>query len=409
VISRLKGTDDILPPDSERWRRLLRTFDDLAERYGYDLALMPAIEATELFARGVGAGTEVVEKQMYTFEDRGGRSITLRPEFTAGIVRAYVDGGFQGALKLATSGPAFRYERPQKGRRRQFIQVDVEYLGEAGAGADLEVIEFSYRLLEEVGIEGIGLRLNSIGDAADRVAYRQELQAYLRAREADLSEEARRRIDTNPLRVLDSKADRDVVAEAPVPVEHLGPETAAHFDQVRTGLDALGVPYDLDPRLVRGLDYYNRTVFEFVSTSFEAAQDSLGGGGRYDPLAELIGSSRPVPAVGVAMGCDRIVAAMGEAGAARLDLYVAVADTARHETALRWISELRRDGVRVDWDPNGGRSLKAQFKAANRLGAAAVAVVGDEWDAGDVTVKDLETSEERRMAAGEVVGWTSRH
>ena len=157
------------------------------------------------------------------------------------------------------------------------------------------------------------------------------------------------------------------------------------------------------------MDYYNRTVFEFVSTSFEAAQDSLGGGGRYDPLAELIGSTRAVPAVGVAMGCDRIVAAMGEAASARLDLYVAVADTARHETALRWVSELRRDGVRVDWDPNGGRSLKAQFKAANRLGAAAVAVVGDEWDAGEVTVKDLETSEERRIAVGEVTGWTSRH
>jgi histidyl-tRNA synthetase len=408
VIPRLKGTDDILPPDSERWRRLLRAFDDLAERYGYDLALMPALEATELFARGVGEGTEVVEKQMYTFEDRGGRSVTLRPEFTAGIVRAYVDGGFQGPLKLATSGPAFRYERPQKGRRRQFVQVDVEYLGEAGAGADLEVVEFSYRLLEEVGVEGIGLKLNSIGDAADRVAYREELQSFLRAREGDLSEDARRRIDSNPLRVLDSKADQDVVADAPVPVDHLGPETAAHFESVRTGLDALGIPYDLEPRLVRGLDYYNRTVFEFVSTSFEAAQDSLGGGGRYDPLAELIGSPRPVPAVGVAMGCDRIVAAMADAEKSRLDVYVAVADPARHETALRWVSDLRREGVRVDWDPNGGRSLKAQFKAANRLGAAAVAIVGDEWDQGEVTVKDLETSEERRMPAGEVAGWTSR-
>jgi len=409
VIPRLKGTDDILPPDSERWRRLLRTFDDLAERYGYDLALLPAIEATELFARGVGEGTEVVEKQMYTFEDRGGRSVTLRPEFTAGIVRAYVDGGFQGPLKLATSGPAFRYERPQKGRRRQFVQVDLEYLGEPGAGADLEVVEFSYRLLEAVGVEGIGLKINSIGDAADRVTYREELQSFLRGRESDLSEEARRRIDTNPLRVLDSKADQDVVADAPVPVDHLGDETREHFADVCAGLGALGIPYDLEPRLVRGLDYYNRTVFEFVSTSFEAAQDSLGGGGRYDPLAELIGSGRPVPAVGVAMGCDRIVAAMPDPGTSRLDLYVAVADVARHETALRWVAELRSAGLRVDWDPNGGRSLKAQFKAANRLGAGAVAVVGDEWDAGEVTVKDLGTSEERRIAAGEVIAWTNRH
>jgi histidyl-tRNA synthetase len=408
VISRLKGTDDILPPESERWRRLLRAFDELAERYGYDLALMPAIEATELFSRGVGEATEVVEKQMYTFEDRGGRSITLRPEFTAGIVRAYVDGGFQGSLKVATSGPAFRYERPQKGRRRQFVQVDLEYLGEAGAGADIEIIEASHRLLEEVGVPGIGLKLNSIGDAEDRIAYRGEIQAYLRARESDLSEEARRRIESNPLRVLDSKADREVVADAPVPIDHLGAEAAAHFAEVRAGLDALGIGYEIDPRLVRGLDYYNRTVFEFVSTGFEAAQDSLGGGGRYDPLAELIGSTRAVPAVGVAMGCDRIVDAMADGGRSRLDLFVVVADPARHETALAWVSELRAAGLRVDWESSGGRSVKAQFRSADRSGAAAVAIVGAEWDEGEVTVKDLTTSQERRIAVGEVSEWTSR-
>lgn len=408
MIPRLKGTDDILPPDSSRWRRLLRAFDDLAERYGYDLALMPAIEATELFSRGVGEGTEVVEKQMYTFEDQGGRSVTLRPEFTAGIVRAYIDGGFQGTLKLATSGPAFRYERPQKGRRRQFVQVDLEYLGEPGAGADIEIIEGSYRLLQDVGVEGIGLRLNSIGDAADRIAYRDEIQAYLRARESELSDDARRRIDTNPLRVLDSKADVEVVADAPVPIDHLGPEASEHFDRVRAGLDALGIEYLIDPRLVRGLDYYNRTVFEFFSTSFEAAQSSLGGGGRYDPLAELIGSPRPIPAVGVAMGCDRIVEAMPDDDGPRIDVYVAVADPARHETALRWVADLRRQGLRVDWEANGGRSLKAQFKAANRMGAATVAVVGDEWADGNVTVKDLSTSEERQVAVEEVVGWMKR-
>lgn len=409
MIPRLKGTDDILPPESERWRRLLSAFDDLAARYGYDFALLPAIEATELFSRGVGEGTEVVEKQMYTFVDQGGRSVTLRPEFTAGIVRAYVDGGFQGSLKVATSGPAFRYERPQKGRRRQFVQVDLEYLGEAGAGADIEIIECSYRLLEEVGVEGIGLKLNSIGDAPDRIAYRGEIQAFLRARESELSEDARRRIDTNPLRVLDSKADREVVADAPVPIDHLGPEAAAHFAEVRAGLDSLGVPYEIDPRLVRGLDYYNRTVFEFFSSSFEAAQASLGGGGRYDPLAELIGSPRPVPAVGVAMGCDRIVAAMPDAEASRLDLYVAVADPGRHDTALRWVSELRASGLRVDWEASGGRSMKAQFKAADRLGARAVAVVGSEWDDGEVTLKDLKSSEERHIAVEEVTGWMKQH
>jgi histidyl-tRNA synthetase len=384
---------------------LLRVFDDLAERYGYDLALTPAIEATDLFSRGVGEATEVVEKQMYTFIDRGDRSVTLRPEFTAGVVRAYIDRGIQGTLKLATAGPAFRYERPQKGRRRQFFQVDIEYLGEAGAGADIEIIQFCHRLLVEVGIPSVEVRLNSIGDAADRVAYRDELQAFLRTRQDDLSAEARRRIDTNPLRVLDSKADVEAVADAPVPIDHLGPDAAAHFAQVRSGLEAVGVDVVIDPRLVRGLDYYNRTVFEFSSSSFEAAQSSLGGGGRYDPLAELIGSTRPVPAVGAAMGCDRIVEAMPEVAAPRLDLYVAVADEQRHHTALEWVTRLRAAGVRVDWDSSGGRSLKAQFKAADRQGAAAVAVVGDEWADGMVTVKDLGTAVERQVAVEEVVGW----
>ena len=409
MIPRLKGTDDILPPDSERWRRLLRAFDLLAEQYGYDLAVMPAIEATELFARGVGEATEVVEKQMYTFEDLGGHSVTLRPEFTAGIVRSYIDSGLQGTVKLAAAGPQFRYERPQKGRRRQFYQVDLEYLGEPAPGADVEIIEFSYRLLEMVGVEGIGLRLNSIGDAVDRVAYRALLQEYLRDHEADLSEDARRRIESNPLRVLDSKADSDVVAGAPVPIDHLSPEAADHFGQVRSALDALDVPYALEPRLVRGLDYYNRTVFEFYASSFEAAQSSLGGGGRYDPLAELIGSRDPVPGVGVAMGCDRIVAAMAASSEPRLDLYIAVADRDRIDDAMTWVAQLRRRGLRVDWDASSSRSVKAQFKAANRTGAAAVAVVGAEWAEGLVTMKDLGTGEQHQVSIEEVVEWTRQH
>jgi histidyl-tRNA synthetase len=406
VIARLKGTDDILPPESERWRRLLREFDSLAERYGYDLALLPAIESTELFARGVGETTDVVEKQMYTFVDQGGRSITLRPEFTAGIVRAYIDAGAQGVMKVAASGPQFRYERPQKGRRRQFFQVDVEYIGEPSAGADVEIIEFSYRLLEAVGVADIGIRLNSIGDTSDRLAYRELLRAYLAERSDSLSEDSRRRIDSNPMRVLDSKVDAEVVADAPVPSDHLGAEATEHFALVQTGLDGLGIPYSLDPQLVRGLDYYNRTVFEFSSSAFEAAQSSLGGGGRYDPLAELIGARSQVPAVGVALGCDRIVEAMGSAPRSRLDLYVAVADRERSTSAQQWVSQLRAEGVRVDWDVTQQRSVKAQFKAANRGGAAAVAVVGAEWGDGMVSVKDLDTGDERQVSVEEVVEWT---
>jgi histidyl-tRNA synthetase len=409
VIPRLKGTDDILPPDSERWRRLLRAFDLLAEQYGYDLALMPVLEATELFARGVGETSEVVEKQMYTFDDQGGRSVTLRPEFTAGIVRSYIDSGSPGVVKLAAAGPQFRYERPQKGRRRQFFQVDLEYLGEPAPGADVEIIELAYRLLEMVGVEGIGLKLNSIGDASDRAAYRELLQEFLRDHEVDLSEDARRRIETNPLRVLDSKVDSEVVAGAPVPLDHLSPEAADHFGAVRSALETLDIPYELEPRLVRGLDYYNRTVFEFFSSSFEAAQSSLGGGGRYDPLAELIGARQPVPAVGVAMGCDRIVAAMAASSGSRLDLYVAVAERQRANDAMTWVAGLRRHGLRVDWDASQVRSLKSQFKAANRAGAAVVAIVGSEWDEGMVVTKVMDTGEEHRVSVEEVAEWTKQH
>ncbi|MEK7252272.1 MAG: histidine--tRNA ligase [Actinomycetota bacterium] len=407
MIPRLKGTDDILPPDSAKWRILLRAFDDLSAKYGYDLALMPVLESTELFARGVGAGTEVVEKQMYTFVDRGGRSVTLRPEFTAGIVRAYLESGGNGVMKVAASGPQFRYEQPQKGRRRQFYQVDLEYLGEQGARADVEIIEMSYELLVTVGVPGITVHLNSIGDAADRLAYRELLRDFLRSVAAELSADARKRIEDNPLRVLDSKIDADIVASAPVPLDHLGSETAAHFAAVRAGLDEAGIPYEVAPRLVRGLDYYNRTVFELFSTAFEAAQSSLGGGGRYDPLGELIGAKHPVPAVGVALGCDRIVAAMLAPAGPRLDLFVAVAAEARIVEAARWVRRLREAGHRVDWT-GSAPSLKAQFKTADRSGARGVAVVGDEWDGGEVRVKDMTTGEETTVRIEEVGEWLHR-
>jgi len=407
VIPRLKGTDDILPPESARWRRLLRAFDDLAARYGYDLALMPVLESTELFARGVGAATEVVEKQMYTFIDQGGRSVTLRPEFTAGMVRAYLESGGTGFMKLSAAGPQFRYEQPQKGRRRQFYQVDLEYLGDPEARADIEIIEMSCRLLAELGVPGVTLHINSIGDAADRSVYRELLRDFLHGVAGELSLDSRRRIDDNPLRILDSKADAAVVAAAPVPLDHLGAEAKAHFAAVRFGLDALGVTYEIAPRLVRGLDYYNRTVFELFSSAFAAAQSSLGGGGRYDPLGELIGSRRPIPAVGVALGCERIVAAMPETREPRLDLFVAMAGDARTAEAAAWVRRLRDAGLRVDWE-GGGRSLKAQFKAADRSGARGVAIVGDEWDAGEVRVKDLATGEEAALDIEEVGEWLHR-
>ena len=385
----------------------MRAFDDLAERFGYGLVITPLFESTELFSRGVGADTEVVEKQMYTFDDKGGRPVALRPEATASVVRAYLQAGTQGVFKAAYSGPMFRYEQPQAGRRRQFHQVGVEYVGESSPDADVEVIEIGFRLLEAVGISDATVLLNSIGDPQDRVAYRDLLTAFLAERADRLSPDARRRMVTNPLRVLDSKADAAVIADAPVPADHLGPAAAEHIAAVRSGLDAIGIPHRDEPRLVRGLDYYNRTVFEYQSASYQAAQAALGGGGRYDPLAGMLGGP-DTPGVGVAMGVDRIVLAMPAAEArSSLDLFVVAADPAHRATALGLVRTLRSSGVSADLDL-GGKSVKAQFRAADRRGASAVAVVGEEWASGRVTVKDLKSGAESSVEAQEVAAWIRR-
>jgi histidyl-tRNA synthetase len=398
-----KGTNDILPPESREWIRAQRTFLDLADTFGYDTVLTPHFEATELFARGVGEDTEVVEKQMYTFTDKGGRSLTLRPEATASLVRAMIQaGGVSGTSKIAMFGPMFRYERPQAGRRRQFYQGDIEYFGEPSPDADVEVIEFGYRYLEEMAVPDVVVAMNSIGDADDRAAYRQILTDWLTERAGDLSEDARNRIATNPLRVLDSKADAEVVAEAPLPV--LGEDAAGHFEAVQRGLRRLQIPYRIEPRLVRGLDYYNRTVWEYLSTGYEAAQDAAGGGGRYDGLFELLGG-KPTPAVGVAMGIDRIMLMAGERdGGPALDAFVVVADQNRRAAALDLVSALRRRGLHIDLDL-GDRSVGAQFKAADRRSAATALVVGDEWAEGRVTARDLETGAEEEVALEEIAGW----
>ena len=401
-----KGTDDILPPASGRWRRLLRAFDDLAERYGYDLVMTPVFEATELFARGVGEGTEVVQKQMYTFQDKSGRWLTLRPENTAAVVRAYINAGMQGVFKGAYAGPMFRYEQPQAGRRRQFFQVGLEYIGEPAPEADVEVIEFGYRLLEGVGIADAVVSINSIGDAGDRIAYRELLQAYLTTRADWLSAEAKARLDDNPLRVLDSKADADVTADAPAPADHLGTETKAHFESVWAGLDRRGIPVTAAPRLVRGLDYYNRTVFEYTSAGYDAAQDALGGGGRYDPLSSFIGGP-DLPGVGLAMGVDRIVLAMPEEMGRPLDVFVVVADPGARPAGIDVVGRLRDAGLRADLDL-ADRSVKAQFRAASKRQAAAAVVVGEEWERGQLTVRDLRGGDQREMTIDEVVAWTLR-
>ena len=400
-----KGTEDILPPESAWWRRAHRVFDELCEQFGYGATLLPLFEDTEVFARGVGGDTEVVEKQMYTFEDKGGRSITLRPEATASMVRALIQGGGVATrFKGAYWGPMFRYERPQKGRNRQFYQGDIEYIGSSSPEADVEVIEFGWRYLERMDVKDVEVRLNSIGDPADRIEYRRLIQNYLQERIDDLSEDARRRIDSNPMRVLDSKADQAVVSEAPVPVDHLGPDAADHFASVRSGLEDLGIPYVIDPRLVRGLDYYNRTVWEYVPRSYEAAQSSVGGGGRYDGLFEILGG-KPTPGVGLALGIDRIRLAAGiEPEGPALDAFVIATGEEERAIARRLTSTLRQAGLRADMTDRP-RPVKAQFKEADRSGARTAVIVGAEWNDGRVSVKHLATGEQDEIDVEEIAGW----
>ena len=399
-----KGTDDILPPASRQWREALRAWEDWTERFGYELIMTPIFEATELFARGVGEGTEVVEKQMYTFEDKAGRSLTLRPELTASVVRAYLDSGAQGVMKVAYAGPMFRYERPQAGRRRQFFQLDLEYLGEDDPAADIEVIEIGYRYLVALGLADVEIQLNSIGSPESRPGYRAALTDYLNERRDQLSDDSLRRIDTNPMRVLDSKVDGPKLEDAPAPVDYLDARSAEHFAAVKEGLAALSVPYTLEPRLVRGLDYYTRTVFEYVPTSYGAAQNSVGGGGRYDMLSEVLGGP-PLPALGFAIGLDRLLLARGngEVGPA-LDAFIVVTGAERRTNAMKLASDLRSAGLRVDLDA-AVRSVKAQFKSADRRGAAVALVIGDEWGDGKVTARDLAAGSQQLVSIEEVEGW----
>jgi len=401
-----KGTDDILPPESRRWRELLRSWDLLAEQYGYAYVATPMFEATDLFARGVGEATEVVEKQMYSFKDKSGRNLTLRPEVTASVLRAYIQAGLSGEFKGAYSGPCFRYERPQEGRRRQFWQLGVEYLGAADAEADLEVIELGYRYLLDCGLGDVEVHVNSIGDTPDRVAYHALLTGWLDERSHLLSPDARRRIHTNPLRVLDSKADREVVADAPVPVDYLEGEAATHHGQLIAGLQERGIAYRHAPRLVRGLDYYNRTVFEFIPPD-AGSQSTVGGGGRYDYLAELIGADH-VPGVGFGSGIERVLLNMERRGTTSVSppvthVYVAPLAEGAVAEAMRLARQLRRAGISVE---SGFRaaSPRSQLRRASRASVQAAVLIGArELERGIVTLKPLNGDAQIEVPQAEAV------
>jgi histidyl-tRNA synthetase len=391
-----RGTFDVLPEQQPVRRRIEETAREMLEAAGYRRIDTPAFEDTDLFARGVGESSDIVQKQMFSFEDQGGRSLTLRPEGTAPICRAYLEHGMHKLpqpVKLHYSGPFFRHERPQAGRFRQFAQVGAEAIGSDSPLVDAEMILLLHDLLAELGVGEARLRLGSLGSPGARVAYLEELREYLHAHQSDLSKEVRERIEVNPLRAFDAdhEGTRKAMEGAPKLLDRLDPEDAEHFGQVRELLERNGVAYDLDPTLVRGLDYYTRTVFEFECERL-GAQAGVGGGGRYDGLIEQLGG-RPTPACGWAAGVERIALALGEeAGEVSIQVFI-VADGEARERAMAMATELRRAGLAADLDL-ADRAVKGQMKQADRAGARHALIL--EGDSAPI-LRDMESGGQREI------------
>ena len=395
-IQAIRGMGDVLPPDSALWQHVEGTIRRVLLDYGYQEIRVPIVERTELFKRSIGEVTDIVEKEMYSFDDRNGMSITLRPEATAGIVRACMEHGLlrNQRQKLWSTGPMFRYEKPQKGRYRQFHQFDVEALGYSGPDIDAELIIMLARIWRLLRIEHVSLQINTLGTTESRVQYRTDLTAYFRAHFAELDEDSRRRLERNPLRILDSKnpALQALIADAPRLTGYLDEESEAHFNSLRALLDDAGVPYVVNPRLVRGLDYYGRTVFEWVTDRL-GTQGAVCAGGRYDGLVEHLGGE-PTPAIGFAIGLERLVELYALAGLGAPhrvpDVYVVAVGEAATRTAFR-IAESLRDGAALRVETNcGGGSFKSQMKRADRSGATVAVLLGeDEVASGTAVVKAL--------------------
>ena len=388
-----RGTFDVLPASAESRAHIERAAADLLGRAGYGRIETPVFEDTELFERGVGQSTDIVRKEMFTFQDLGERSVTLRPEGTAPIARAYVEHGMHKLaqpVKLWHLGPYFRYEAPQAGRFREFNQLGAEAIGSDSPLVDAELIGLLDSLLRGLGVPGLELRVSSLGSAAGRAAYRADLQAYLREHEGELSKDVRERIDENPLRAFDSKDEgtRAVMAGAPALLDRLEGEDAEHFDAVRRMLGEAGIAHELDPSLVRGLDYYTRTVFAFTCDAL-GAQSEVGGGGRYDGLIEQLGGP-PTPAIGWAAGIERILLALGEEEPEpSTDVFVAAA-AGRRESALALVRRLRDAGLSAELDL-AGRGLKGQMKHADRLGARRAVILDED---GGCVVRDMATGDQ---------------
>ena len=423
-IKAVRGTRDLLPPETALWNHVEAVARSVFARYGFGEIRTPVFEVTELFARGVGEETDIVAKEMYTWEDRGraesdkGQSLTLRPENTAGVVRAYIEHKMAetGMLeKLFYIGPQFRRERPQRGRYRQFWQIGAEVLGPPWSGSDsalrdAEVLEMLATLLNELGIRGWRLALNSVGSAEDRARYSAALRSALQPVKHKLCEDNQRRAETNPLRVLDSKeeADQEIINALPKISEFWSEESRTHFEQVKAALNACGVPYFEEPRLVRGLDYYTRTTFEFTvpDGSGLGTQNALLGGGRYDGLSEMLGGPK-APGIGFAIGEDRLIltlqAQAKEVEAKKLDAFIAPMGLGQNPAALKLAQELRAAGLTIEVG-EGSFRLKKSFEAADKLARKMVIVGEDEVSSGLFTVKDFAAGEQVKVARAELVG-----
>lgn len=394
-----------MPPATSLWNQVEETARRVFRRFHYREIRTPILEPTELFARGVGQETDIVTKEMYTFQDRDGSSLTLRPEATASVIRAYIEHRLDqkpGLQKLYYIGPMFRRERPQKGRYRQFYQIGAEAIGSESPAVDAEVIELVVELLGELGVENFQLLLNSVGCPECRPAYVERLRSELRGRAKELCADCQRRLETNPLRVLDCKVPEDqaVIASLPSILDHLCPACRAHFEALRRMLEARGIRYELTPRLVRGLDYYMRTTFEVLHGAL-GAQNSVLGGGRYDGLAQALGAKIPAPGIGFSIGEDRLVLTLEQAGktppSCELDVFIAPVGEAALENAALLARRLRSAGAAVEVSFDG--RLKRSLEIANRLGVRRVVIVGEEEiAAGRYTLRDMQTGEQESLS-----------
>jgi histidyl-tRNA synthetase len=409
MLQLIRGFKDILPGEVELWQHIENQARALFQDFGYREIRVPLLEKTELFARGIGEDTDIVEKEMYTFADRKGEMITLRPEATASIVRAYIQHRFHAVdpvQKFFTIGPMFRRERPQKGRYRQFYQINAEALGIAEPMIDVQLIHLLVRLLQRLKVADATPHINSLGCPVCRPAFREALLAFIAERRDALCADCQRRSTRNPMRVLDCKVPgcREAMADAPAIIDHLCPACAVHFAMVREKLERLGITYHLDKRLVRGLDYYTRTTFE-IHTAALGAQSAVAGGGRYDGLIELLGGP-PTPGVGFAVGFDRLaeIVALQQNDFSRPPrLFIAALGPAAQTVAFEWQMALAEAGLHVEMD-YAGHSLKAQMKRADRLGAALVLIVGDnEMKTGEAMLRDMATREQTPVALDRLV------